>query len=75
MMKATQTHGVRRKYKCVLCGAPMRLKSRQSHPTRGAAFELQTYRCTTCGNTLQVNEPTPDAVNRTARVFSTGPRR
>ena len=40
----------------------MRLKRRQPHPTRGAAFELQTYRCPGCNNTLQVNVPTPGAV-------------
>jgi predicted SprT family Zn-dependent metalloprotease len=61
-MSAQHAHGVRRKYKCVVCGAHMRLKRRQSHPTRGAAYELQTYACQVCGNTLQVNEPTPDAV-------------
>lgn len=60
--KVHAAHGLRRQYKCVLCGAKMRLKRRQSHPTRGAAYELQTYECRGCGNTLQVNEPTPDAV-------------
>src|SRR5437868_2143126 len=55
-------HGVRRHYKCVVCGASMRLKRRESHPTRGAAYELQTYDCPGCGNRLQVNEPTPGAV-------------
>ena len=58
----TVAHGLRREYKCLVCGAKMRLKRRQSHPTRGAAYELQTYACRGCGNTLQVSEPTPDAV-------------
>jgi len=59
---APPAHGIRRQYKCVVCGSQMRLKSRVSHPTRGASYELQTYRCPGCGNTLEVAEPTPGAV-------------
>jgi hypothetical protein len=36
---------------CEQCGQPALLSRRAPHPTRGPAFELQTFSCPGCGHT------------------------
>jgi hypothetical protein len=43
------------------CGAATKLSRRESHPERGATYELQTYVCTKCGAIVTRDVPTPGA--------------
>jgi hypothetical protein len=43
---------VRKKPRCDNCDVSMRLERRAAHPTRGDGFELHTFRCPDCGNTV-----------------------
>ena len=42
-------HGRLKPPKCDICKIFMRIIRRQAHPTRGARYELQTFKCPTCG--------------------------
>lgn len=42
-------HGRLQPLKCDLCKVLMRIIRREAHPTRGPQYELQTFKCPTCG--------------------------
>jgi uncharacterized protein YlaI len=54
-------HGSHKRPKCIVCGRFMKLKRREAHPIRGPKYELQTYDCPGCGNSVGVNVATPGA--------------
>jgi uncharacterized Zn finger protein len=49
---------------CSSCGAVTRLKSRETHPERGPAYELQTFKCPKCGTLDTRAVHTPDATKQ-----------
>jgi hypothetical protein len=47
-------HGRLRAPKCDICKIIMRIIRREAHPTKGPRYELQTFKCPTCGHTDHV---------------------
>jgi hypothetical protein len=56
-------HGARMEVSCEACAGATTLTRRESHPTRGPSYELQTYTCRRlkCGHINQVVVKTPGA--------------